>query len=91
MRPIPDHYPVPVHATIGRMGRKARRKPPSKPSPGSLRELEERACKSKKRYNSAREALEAQRYVSLAYGNDKGIYECEFCGGWHLGGRPLDV
>lgn len=54
-------------------------------------ELEERTCKAKKRYRNAREALEAQRYVSLAYGNDKGVYECQFCGGWHLGGRPLEL
>lgn len=80
-----------MHATIGYVGKKARRKPPPRPSPERLMELEERTCKAKKRYRNAREALEAQRYVSLAYGNDKGVYECQFCGGWHLGGRPLEL
>ena len=23
--------------------------------------------------------------------NEKGVYQCEFCGGWHLGGRPLEL
>ncbi len=73
------------------MGRKARRKPAPKPSPERERERQERACKGKKRYRNAQEARAAQQYVSLAYANDKGIYECEFCGGWHLGGRPLEL
>ncbi len=73
------------------VGKKARRRPPPKPSPERRRELEERACKSKTRYRSAREALDAQQYVRLAYDNEKGVYECGFCGGWHLGGRPLEV
>ncbi len=73
------------------MGRKARRRPAPKESPERRRELEERACKAKKRYRTAREALAAQQYVRLAYGEEKGVYRCEFCGGWHLGGRPLDV
>ena len=88
---MPDLRKPSPHATIPCMGRKTRRKPTPRQSPERRRELEERACRSKKRYRTAREALEAQQYVSLAYANDKGIYECEFCGGWHLGGRPLDI
>lgn len=73
------------------MGRKARRRPERKPSPERMREQEERACKAKKRYRTAQEALAAQEYVRLAYANEKGVYQCEFCGGWHLGGRPLEL
>lgn len=78
-----------AHARIVSMGRKARRKPAPRRSPERQRELEERACKKKTRYRTAQEALAAQQYVRLAYDNDKGIYECDFCGGWHLGGRPV--
>lgn len=73
------------------MGRKARNRPRRRPSQEELREREERACKRKKRYLTQREALEAQALVRLQYGQEKGIYRCEYCGGWHLGGRPLDM
>ncbi|HLV11760.1 MAG TPA: hypothetical protein VKY42_04860 [Trueperaceae bacterium] len=73
------------------MSRKARRRPQRRPSPERLRELEERACKGKTRYRDAREALAAQERVRLEYGHDKGVYRCDFCGGWHLGGRPLEL
>lgn len=77
-------------ATMWRVGRKARNRPQRRPSPEELRQREERACKRKTRYLNQREALEAQALVRLRYGHDKGIYRCDHCGGWHLGGRPLD-
>lgn len=80
-----------ARATMWGVGRKARNRPRRRPSPEELRELEERACKRKTRYPNQRQALEAQALVRLQYGHDKGIYQCKYCGGWHLGGRPLDV
>jgi len=73
------------------VGRKARNRPARKPSAEELKAQEERTCKRKKRFLTQREAMDAQALVRLQYGNEKGVYKCPYCGGWHLGGRPLDL
>lgn len=71
------------------VGRKARNRPARRSSPDEERAREERACKRKTRYPTQRLVLDARERFRIEHGEDKGIYECEYCGGWHLGGRPL--
>jgi hypothetical protein len=39
----------------------------------------------KVRYRTEAEALRAGFSYRLEHGTDQNAYECEFCGGWHLG------
>jgi hypothetical protein len=49
---------------------------------------EQRACKRKRRYTSKRSAkFEAKRLSTSHFGAPVAIYECEYCGGWHLSHR----
>lgn len=40
---------------------------------------------SKTRFRTADEANRAALQARLEHGTDLAVYECEFCGGWHLG------
>ena len=41
----------------------------------------------KTRFPTEAEANRFALQVRLEHGTDLGAYPCEFCGGWHLGGR----
>jgi hypothetical protein len=41
---------------------------------------------AKVRYRSEADANRAALQYRLEHGADLGAYECEMCGGWHLGG-----
>lgn len=44
------------------------------------------ACRRKRRFASEREADDAA-YLARMEGRELGIYECLWCGGWHLTSR----
>ena len=44
------------------------------------------ACRSKRRYETEREADDAA-YQARMEGRQLGIYLCDMCGGWHLTSR----
>jgi hypothetical protein len=41
---------------------------------------------AKTRFSSEAEANRYALQVRLEHGRDLGVYRCELCGGWHLGG-----
>ncbi|MDA8365935.1 MAG: hypothetical protein M0Z62_03125 [Actinomycetota bacterium] len=42
----------------------------------------------KARYATSSAAERASLWARLEHGSDLHPYQCEFCGGWHLGSRP---
>ncbi len=44
----------------------------------------------KARFRTEQEANRAAFGYRLDYGADLAAYECEICGGWHLGNNPDD-
>lgn len=48
----------------------------------------ERSCTGKVRHPDRAEAVDASRVLWSATGQDKGVYRCLHCGGWHVGGTP---
>lgn len=52
--------------------------------------IQERACKRKRRYATASEAESTAAHRRAESGErDLEIYPCRFCGGWHIGhSRP---
>lgn len=55
-------------------------------APGGRR----RACKHKMRHRSEETARDhrARLIAGGAYADFLHVYECEYCGGWHVGHRP---
>ncbi|MEO8091712.1 MAG: hypothetical protein ABI726_03250 [bacterium] len=45
------------------------------------------ACRRKRRFETEREADDAA-YRAKMEGRTLGVYQCEWCGGWHLTSRP---
>lgn len=45
------------------------------------------ACRSKRRFETEREADDAA-YQAKMEGRTLGVYQCSWCGGWHLTSRP---
>lgn len=57
----------------------------------SKRRLRRRACENKRRYED-RETAEASRQALLRLGRchpGSVVYGCSFCGGFHIGRRPV--
>jgi hypothetical protein len=53
--------------------------------PKYIRQVYQKSCDSKRKYNSEREAIETGKYQMLIHPElELDVYKCQLCNKWHL-------
>ncbi len=60
-------------------------------APRSLREKVERACTSKRKFDSKKEAKSEAARARGSTGKRLAVYECQYCHGWHLAKKKTNA